>query len=176
VVTNEKKINPERPTWEESFMFAAYSAAARSSCKYIHTGAVIIKDKRIISMGYNGAPPGIKSCSDIGCRKDRLNIKWEEKGHGNCRGVHAEANAMHQISRENLKGTVLYTVYYPCSHCARAIVANGISEVVYSKIYKEPDSLTKELFSEAGIKLTRLPIDTKKHCNRILDVGNQPTL
>jgi dCMP deaminase len=165
-----------RPSWEESFMFAAYSVATRSSCIHLHTGAVIVKDKRIIAMGYNGAPPGIRNCLEVGCRKNKKGIKWEERGTGNCRGVHAEVNAMNQIARENLKGTTLYTVYFPCSHCAKAIVASGIIEVVFSKIYKEPDSLTKELFSEAGVKLRKLKLDVKKQCNMIIDVGNQPSL
>ncbi|MFH1358721.1 MAG: deaminase [archaeon] len=166
----------KRPTWEESFMFAAYSAAARSSCRHIHTGAVIVKDKRVIAMGYNGAPPGIRNCLEVGCRKDLKGIKWEEKNSGGCRGVHAEVNAMSQIARKDLKGTVLFTLYFPCSHCARAIVANGISEVVYSKIYKEPDSLTEELFTEAGVKLRRLKLDIKNQCNMILNVADQSSL
>ncbi len=165
-----------RPTWEQSFMFSAYSAAARSSCKYLKTGAVIVKDKRIIAMGYNGAPPGIKNCLEVGCRKDQKKIKWEERHTGNCRGAHAEINAMSQIARKDLKSTTMFTIFYPCSACAKSIVGNGISEVVFSKIYKEPDSLTKELFSEAGIKLRQMQINIKNQCNRVIDVANQPSL
>lgn len=162
-----------RPNWDEAFMFAAISAATRSSCLTIKTGAVIVKDKRIISMGYNGAPPGITNCLEKGCRKKEHGVSFDKKDVGLCRGVHAEVNAMSQISRDNLKGTKMYTVFFPCSSCAKAIVTSGISEVIYSKIYKEPDSLTRELFSEAGVRLRRLKIDVKSQCNRIIDINNQ---
>jgi len=161
-----------RPSWDESFMFAALSTATRSSCFAIKTGTVIVKDKRIISSGYNGAPPGIKNCLEVGCRKQREGIDWKSKHGGECRGIHAEINAMSQISREKLKGAVMYTVVFPCSACAKSIVGNGISEVVFMKYYAEPDTLTKELFAEAGIKLRQLNINIKKQCNRIIDIYN----
>ena len=144
----KKREIRSRPNWEESFMFGALWAATRSSCLYLHTGAVIVKDKRPTSTGYNGAPPDIENCLERGCRKDELGIKFEEKGTGTCRGLHAEINAMNQISRKDLKDSIMYTLYYPCSSCAKEIVGNGLKEVVYSKIYKEPDSLTQEIFSE----------------------------
>ncbi len=169
----KKEKSSDRPSWEESYMFSAFVAATRSSCAYIKTGSVIVKDKRIIASGYNGAPPGIKNCLEVGCRKDREGINYEDKGKSVCRGVHAEINAMSQISRRDLKGTTLYTVFFPCSACAKSIVGNGISEVVFSKIYDEPDSLTTELFSEAGIKLRQLKFDVRKQLNRVLDITNQ---
>jgi dCMP deaminase len=163
-----------RPSWDESYMFSAISSATRSSCLKIKTGTVIVKDKRIIASGYNGAPPGIDNCLNRGCRKDEYKENFNhDKGTGNCRGVHAEINAMAQIARENLKGSILYTVFFPCSSCAKAIVGSGIIEVVYMKHYKEPDSLTRELFSEAGIKLRKLDIDVKSQCNRIVDIIKQ---
>jgi dCMP deaminase len=168
----EGKQDLGRPSWDEAFMFSAFSAATRSSCLHIKTGAVIVKDKRIISSGYNGAPPGIRNCLELGCRKEREGIAFSDKGKGVCRGIHAEINAISQISRDNLKGTTIYTVYFPCSSCAKAIVGNGITEVVYSKFYKEPDSLTMELFTEAGIKIRLLKINIKDQCNRIIDVYN----
>lgn len=168
-----EKMEFGRPVWDEAFMFSALSAATRSSCINLKTGAVIVKDKRIIASGYNGAPPSIDNCLNRGCRKKQFNESFNKKGTGNCRGVHAEINAMAQIARENLKGTSIYTVFYPCSACAKAIVGSGISEVVYSIVYTEPDSLTKELFNEAGIKLRQLKIDVKKQCNRIINIINQ---
>jgi len=157
-----KKAVRERPSWSESYMFSALGAAWRSSCLYLQTGAVIVKDKRIIASGYNGAPPGIENCLEVGCRKDREHVDFDDKGKGVCRGIHAEINAMSQISREDLKGTTLYSLYYPCSACAKEIVGNGIDSVFYSKVYSEPDSLTKELFAEAGVKLRQLSMDTEK--------------
>jgi len=145
-----------RPDWDEFFMFSALWASARSSCTNLHTGAVLVKDKRVISSGYNGAPPGIKNCLEQGCRKIKEGVAFDDKGKSVCRGVHAEINALNQIARDNLKEAILYTVYFPCSACAKAIVASGIREVVYIKQYSEPDTLTKELFSEAGVVLRKM--------------------
>jgi len=153
----------ERPNWDESFMFSALWSATRSSCLYLPTGAVIVKDKRIIASGYNGAPPGIENCLKIGCRKNAEGVKFDDKGKSVCRGIHAEINAKDQIAREDLKGTSMYSLYYPCSSCAKEIVGSGIVEVVYAKIYREPDSLTHELFTEAGVKLRQLDLDIEKY-------------
>jgi len=162
-----------RPSWEEFYMFSAFEAATRSSCLDVKTGAVIVKDKRIIASGYSGAPPGIKTCIERGCRKKELGIEFNEKGSGQCRGAHAEINAMSQLPRGELKGTTMYSVYFPCSACAKAIVGNGISELVFAKIYKEPDSLTKELFSEGGVKLRQLKIDLDKQFARIKKIAGE---
>jgi len=162
-----KKGVRKRPSWDESFMLSALWAAARSSCIKMQTGAVIVKDKRIIASGYNGAPPNIKNCLEVGCRKDEYGIKFCEKGRGVCRGIHAEVNAMNQIARENLKGASLYTLCFPCSGCAKGIVGNGMKEVVYCNHYEENDSLTKELFDESKTVLRKLDLDIEK-CFRMM--------
>jgi len=154
-------------------MLSAYEAATRASCLHIKTGAVIVRDKRIIAAGYNGAPTGIESCLERGCRKDLLHIPQGQKRTGNCRGAHAERNAMDQIAREDLKGTSLYMVMFPCSDCAKPIVGSGIREVVYSIQYHEPDSLTKELFSEKGIILREYSPDIMHQFIRLMRVYNQ---
>lgn len=163
----------DRPSWDELFMLAAYDAATRSSCLFLKTGAVIVKDKRIIATGYNGAPPEIENCLDRGCRKKQKGIDFEEKETGNCRGAHAESNALDQIPRKELKGAVMYSVFFPCTHCAKRIVSNSLSELVYSIIYREPDSLTKELFSESGIRLRQLTPDIEKQFIRLKRIYNQ---
>lgn len=165
----------ERPSWDEYFMFSAVWAAARSSCKHLQTGAVIVKDKRIIAAGYNGAPPGIINCLERGCRKDREGIPFDDKGKGVCRGIHAELNALSQVSREVLKdaNATLYTVYLPCSSCAKFIVGAGIKEVVYLKIYEESDILTKELFAESGTILRQMTIEPEKLFNMVKEVLNR---
>jgi len=166
MVIKMKEIR-ERPTWDEFFMFSALKIATRSSCLYLHTGAVIVKDNIIIASGYNGAPSGIENCLKVGCRKEGQGIDFDDKNKGICRGAHAERNAMDQKSKWELKGTSIYALYYPCSTCAKSIVGNGISEIVYSRFYKEPDSLTKELFEEAGIKLRKFDVDIEKYFNMI---------
>ena len=171
-----KKTERERPSWEESYMFDAVFWATRSSCKYLQNGVVIVKDKRPIAHGYNGAPPGIENCLKIGCRKDREGVDFEDKGQGVCRGAHAETNAMDQIERKGLKGTTLYTMHLPCSACAKEIVGNGIDKVVYARDYLEADCLTKELFAEAGVKLVHLDIDIEKlfdMIRRVYNVGRE---
>jgi dCMP deaminase len=173
LIDNNMKRKIERHAWSEYYMFNAFWAATRSSCSYLKTGAVIIKDKRIIAIGYNGAPSDIKNCLEVGCRKDKHGIDFNDKGESACRGIHAEKNAMNQISRENLKGTTMYTVFYPCSRCAKEIVGNGFEEIVYSFYYKEPESLTKELFSEKGIKLRKLELNVEKDFNMIKFVMEQ---
>lgn len=163
----------ERPGWDEAFMLAAYEAANRSSCRYIWTGSVLVKDKRIIASGYNGAPTGIRNCLERGCRKDEIGIEFQNRRTGNCRGTHAERNAMDQIARPNLKGASLYTVVFPCSDCAKTIVGNEIREVYYSIMYGESDSLTKELFQEAGVSLKELIPNLEKHYLRLKEIDNQ---
>lgn len=162
-----------RPEWDEQFMRAAYEVGERSSCLFLKTGAVVVHDKRIRSAGYNGAPPKIENCLKRGCRKLEKRIEFNQKGTGNCRGVHAEKNAMDQIARENLIGCSLYTVFFPCSVCAKEIVANGISEVFYSIKYGEADSLTTELFQEAGVRLKQLIPNLEIHYLQLKAIDNQ---
>jgi dCMP deaminase len=157
----------ERPSWDECFMFHAWWTAARSSCQKLQTGADIVKDKRIIASGYNGAPPGIENCLERGCRKESFGIDFHTKGKGVCRGSHAEENAMDQIAREYLKGTTIYTVVFPCSPCAKKIVGNGIVEVVYCVDYKEDHSYAYEAFAEAKVKVRQMDIDFDK-CFRMM--------
>lgn len=152
-----------RPEWDEFFMLNALWAATRSSCLHLYTGAVIVKDKRIIALGYNGAPPKIENCLERGCRKEEIGVSFDDKGKAVCRGIHAEINAMNQIAREYLKGTKIYSLYYPCSSCAKEITGNGIREVIYTLVYSEPDSLTREVFEEKGIKLRKMEIDLEKY-------------
>jgi dCMP deaminase len=162
-----------RPSWDEYFMFNAFWIATRSSCCKLHTGTIIEKDKRIISAGYNGAPPGIVSCLERGCRKDEYKIDFNDKGRNACRGIHAEINALSQISRQELQGSTLYSVFFPCTPCAKAIVGNGIKRVVYNKIYEEEGSLAQELFHEKGIVVEKLDFDIEKYFDFINKINQQ---
>jgi len=155
-----------RLSWDEKHMMNSLVAAARSSCVYFHTGAVDVKNKRIIAEGYNGAPEGIENCLEKGCRKEEHGIDFETKGTGNCRGIHAEVNTLGEIAKKDAHNSTLYSVYYPCSVCAKIIANSGVTEVVYMKIYREPDSLTKEIFEERGIIIRKLELDI----DRCLDV------
>jgi dCMP deaminase len=155
-------VPEERPDWDQSFMFSALWTATRASCNYIQNGALVVKDKRVLASGYNGAPPGCANCLEIGCRKDYHGIDFNDKGKSTCRGNHAETNAMGQISREQIEGAKLYTVIFPCTSCAKEISQKELSEVVYLYEYEEPDSLTYELFKEKGIHIRKLDLDIDK--------------
>jgi len=153
----------ERPSWDDYFMTVALAVASRASCIKIHCGAVIVKENRIISTGYNGNPKGIESCFEIGaCRKDIKGVDWNEKNTGNCFAVHAEVNAIIYASRKEMEGATLYSVLYPCADCAKAIVGAGVKEVVYLRYYKEKNSQTKEIFDKAGIKVRQLEFEHDK--------------
>lgn len=125
--------NFSRPSWDEYFMAMARITATRSNCDRLHTGAVLVKDKRIIATGYNGAPPGLSNCEEVG--------HLLEDGH--CvRTVHAEHNALLQVARlqgASTEGTTLYTLYSPCIHCAKYLVAAGVKRVVYGQVYRNPE-------------------------------------
>jgi len=143
----------DRPSWDEYFMLNALLISTRASCLHLKNGAVIVnKDKRIIAAGYNGAPSGIKNCLEVGCNKNKFGVSFEEKGKGLCRGNHAEYNALSQVGRDELKGTSIYTLYYPCSACAKQIIGSGIRRVVYANEYEEQNSIVKQLFREAGME------------------------
>ena len=152
----------ERPSWDEYFMMVALLSSTRASCNYFSAGAVIVKDKRVIATGYNGAPQGILSCLDSGCRKDRMNVSHEEKNTGTCIGEHAERSALLQVSRDSTIGAAIYSLLLPCTDCSKQIVGAGIKKVVYLNAYEEPNNLVRELFDQAEIELKQIKLDLEK--------------
>lgn len=122
-----------------------------------HVGAVIVKNKRIIATGYNGAPQGIKSCADKGeCLRKKMNIESGTRQEI-CYAVHAEQNAIIQAARVgcSVEGCTLYCTHQPCVICAKIIINSGISRVVYKEGY--PDEFSLKLFAEAGVALEKYP-------------------
>jgi dCMP deaminase len=152
----------ERLSWDEKHMLAAITIASRSSCRVLHTGAIVVKNKRIIAEGYNGAPEGISNCLEAGCRKEKYGVNFESKGSGQCVALHAEVNALSEVSKDRAHDSTLYTVYYPCADCAKEIVNHGISEIVYLKEYREPSALAQELFEARNVKVRKLELDLEK--------------
>ncbi|MCK9568046.1 deaminase [Candidatus Pacearchaeota archaeon] len=163
----------ERLTWDEMFMMAAITVASRSSCQHLHSGAVVVKDRRIKSEGYNGAPEGIKNCLELGCRKEKFGVDFNTKETGECIGLHAEDNALSEAGKERTKDATLYTIYYPCNNCARRIANYNIGEVVYLKEYQEPSKLTKEIFLTRGIKIRKLELDIQRCVNILKDTASR---
>ncbi|MCM8774302.1 MAG: cytidine/deoxycytidylate deaminase family protein [Candidatus Omnitrophica bacterium] len=141
-----------RPSWDEYFMKVAYLVSERSTCLRRRVGAVLVKDKRILATGYNGAPSGIVHCEKKGCLRDELNIPSGQR-HELCRGLHAEQNVLVQAALHGVstKDSVLYLTCTPCIICAKMIINAGIREVICKEYY--PDPMAEELFKEAGISL-----------------------
>jgi dCMP deaminase len=149
-----------RPSWGTYFMNITNLVAERSTCTRRAVGAVLVKDKRILSTGYNGAPSGLKHCREVGCLREQLGVE-SGKMHELCRGIHAEQNAIIQAAYHgvSVKGAVIYCTNQPCSICARMIINAGIHKIYYQSGYA--DSLALELLGEAGIELKQITCDTR---------------
>lgn len=145
--------------WDNRFMQLAETVGSWSSCYQSNRqiGAVIVKQKRIMTTGYNGAPSGINSCRDKGeCLRRKLNIPSGTR-HELCYAVHAEQNAIAQAAKMgiNLEGATLYCTHQPCVICTKIIINAGIKRVVYKHGY--PDEFSLELLKEAQIQLDKMP-------------------
>lgn len=141
-----------RPDWDEYFMSIARLVATRSTCIRRQVGAIIVKDKRILSTGYNGTPAGISHCRDSGCRREKLKVPSGER-HELCRGLHAEQNAIIQSALHGVpvNGGMIYCTHEPCSVCAKMLINAGIREIRAAGKY--PDPLAREMFAEAGVEI-----------------------
>ena len=134
-------------------MDIAHVAASRSNCSRRQVAAVVVRDKQIISTGYNGTPRGIKNCSEGGCPRCNSDVPSGQGLH-QCLCSHAEENAIVQAAYNGimLKGATLYTTYSPCLLCAKMIINAGIVEVVYHEHYTI-DDVSTALLKEAGVKI-----------------------
>ncbi len=143
-----------RPSWDTYFMQIADLVKTRSTCLRRQVGAVIVKDKRIVSTGYNGAPARTAHCLDVGCMREKLGIPSGQR-HELCRAIHAEQNAIIQAAHSGttMEGATVYVTCQPCSLCAKMLINAGISRIVYDGEY--PDELALEMLQEAGVVLDR---------------------
>jgi dCMP deaminase len=150
----EKKTlrRDERPAWDDYFMAIANLVATRSTCLRRRVGAVLVKDKRILTTGYNGAPRGMKHCSEIGCIREAAGIPPGER-HELCRGIHAEQNAIVQGAAfgVSIQGATLYCTHFPCILCTKMLINAGIARLVIHEAY--PDDLSREMLKEARIEV-----------------------
>jgi dCMP deaminase len=156
-LTNEFKI--VRPGWDEYFMKIAKVVATRSNCVKRKVAAIIVKDKRIISTGYNGTPRGTKNCCDGGCPRCN-NFTEGGKNLEECYCSHGEENAIVQASYHgvSIKDSTIYTTFSPCLLCTKMIINAGIKEVVYNVDYPMGGS-SLNLLKEAGVKVRQCKID-----------------
>jgi dCMP deaminase len=142
----------DRPTYDEYFMEMAYVVSKRSTCLRRKVGAILVKDKHILSTGYNGAPKGFKHCSEVGCLRRGFDVPSGER-HELCRGLHAEQNAIIQaaVFGVSIKDSVLYCTNTPCVVCVKMLINAGVTEIIFMGEY--PDELAKKMISESDIKI-----------------------
>ncbi|UAL07751.1 MAG: cytidine/deoxycytidylate deaminase family protein [Candidatus Methanogranum gryphiswaldense] len=155
-----------RPSNDQYFMSMAHLVSSRSTCVRRMVGAVIVKDKHILSTGYNGAPKGTRHCVEMGCIREQLKIPSGTR-HELCRGVHAEQNAVAQAAYfgVSVNGATVYTTTFPCSMCAKILINSGIVEIVYDSGYI--DDLSKELLSETNVEIRHFSLNDEKDQNSI---------
>jgi dCMP deaminase len=129
--------------------------AMRSTCLRRHVGAIIVKDKRILATGYNGAPAGLRHCEEVGCVRDDTSVPSGMR-HELCRGLHAEQNAIIQAAYHGISiaGATLYCTNKPCVICSKMLINAGIKTIYYEEGYN--DDLADQILEEAGIELVRL--------------------
>lgn len=146
----------QRPPWDEYFLQIAKLVSTRATCPRLRVGAVLVKDRKIISTGYNGSPRKTDQCDEVGCHLVNNHC---------ARVLHAEENAViaaayHGVST---KGTTLYVRYFPCDRCAKVIINAGIEKVIYRENYKNSDqTFTRQMFKQAKVELTKMSHDRKK--------------
>ena len=143
----------KRPCAEDYFMEIAFVVAKRSTCLRNQVGALFVKDKRILTTGYNGAPTGLEHCDSVGCAREDVASGTR---HELCRAVHAEQNAIIQAALHgiSIEGSTLYCTHQPCILCAKMIINSRIKKVVYRESY--PDKTALKFLEQAGIDVFKL--------------------
>jgi dCMP deaminase len=136
-------------------MSIAEQVAGRSTCLRRATGAVLVKDKRILATGYNGVPKGLAHCEEVGCLREQRKIP-SGSHHELCRGIHAEQNAVIQAAKHGIAmdGSIAYCTHQPCVLCAKILLNAGVVDIVFRDSY--PDPLSAELLAEAGLVPRRI--------------------
>lgn len=153
-----EEFKPGRPSWDDYFMSIAKVVASRSNCVKRKVAAIIVRDKRVVSTGYNGTPRGTRNCNEGGC--PRCN-KFSESGKEleDCYCSHGEENAIVQASYHgiSIKGATLYTTFSPCLLCTKMIINAGISEVIYNADYPMSE-VPLGLLREAGVMARQVKV------------------
>jgi len=142
-----------RPHLDEYFMQIAAVVARRSTCLRNQVGAVFVRNKRILSTGYNGAPAGLQHCDEVGCAREGVASGTR---HELCRAVHAEQNAIIQAALHgvSIEGATLYCTHQPCILCAKMMINARIRKVVFRESY--PDETALLFLEQAGIEVVKM--------------------
>ena len=155
----DKSPKKSQAKWDGRFMKLAKEVSSWSTCVRREVGSVIVRDKRIIATGYNGAPSGVLSCEEKGyCIRDRLSIASGTRQEI-CYATHAEQNALVQAAKLGISvdGATIYVTHQPCIICAKLIINAGIKRVVYA--YDYPDYCSIELLKQAVVEICHLPYE-----------------
>ena len=155
-VFREAAARTPRPGWDEYFMKIAEVVSSRSSCAKRRVAAVVVRDRRVISTGYNGTPRGTRNCNEGGCERC-LSLAAPGSSLGDCVCSHAEENAIVQAAFHGvaLKGATIYSTFSPCVMCTKMIINSGIAEVVYRGSYPLPEA-AQNLFRESGVMARKM--------------------
>jgi dCMP deaminase len=149
-------MTKDRPSWDEYFMQITDLVATRSTCLRRKVGAILVRDRQILSTGYNGAPSGLAHCLEIGCLRELENVPSGER-HEMCRAIHAEQNAIIQAARHgvSIEGAIVYTTHQPCVICTKMLINASVKKIYYREGY--PDELSKQMLAQAGVELIEVP-------------------
>ena len=144
-----------RPSWEDYFSEITDLVSKRSTCLRRQVGAVLVKNKRILATGYNGAPTGMSHCEEVGCLRESQKVPSGER-HELCRALHAEQNVIVQAAYHGIPiaGATLFCTTFPCVICAKMLINAGIKKIYYKEGY--PDELSSEMLKEAGIEVLQI--------------------
>ena len=151
----------QRISWDEYFMAQSHLLSLRSTCSRLSVGATIVKDKRIVSGGYNGSIKGDEHCIDVGCKVVE----------GHCvRTIHAEINAILQCSKFGVgtEGATIYVTHFPCLNCTKSIIQAGIKEICYANDYRN-NEYARELLEISGVVVRKIDYDVNNVVERLLD-------
>ena len=151
----------QRISWDEYFMAQSNLLSLRSTCSRLSVGATIVKDKRIVSGGYNGSIKGDEHCIDVGCKVVE----------GHCvRTIHAEINAILQCSKFGVgtEGATIYVTHFPCLNCTKSIIQAGIKEICYANDYRN-NEYARELLEKSGVVVRKVDYDVNNVVERLLD-------
>jgi dCMP deaminase len=152
------------PSWDEYFVEIAKVVGTRGTCDRGRNGAVLVKNKRILTTGYAGAPAGLPHCDEVGHMMAETTDSNRNKSKHCVRTTHAEQNAITQAALHGVstEGATMYTKLVPCFACAKMIINAGIERVVAEKDYHD-SNLTKEFFKQAGVKLEILTNEVEEY-------------
>lgn len=147
----------QRIPWKVYFMRIAYMVSTRSTCLRRKVGCVLVKDKRILATGYNGAPVNTAHCLDTGCMRMKLGIPSGQR-LDICRAIHAEQNVIVQAAVHGvaISGADIFCTTHPCTQCSKMLINCGVKTIYYCESY--PDELSAQMLAEAGIHMEKIDI------------------